>query len=192
MSNRAPTLAQRMKQIDKSKLKNKEKNKWELLRNQSILQQADWFKSNLYRLFQKHGRNLVKGTASDLPQGAILTDSVFTETELQYYIEFLQKMSMKKYKEDVTEVEVVKMLQNHNVKAYSTLKWLMKLIGFDYYYERILFRYQNQEQIANSKNLNAPAAIHNVIKVMVRSLQMYETIDQILLIFQLLAKIEVS
>jgi hypothetical protein len=29
----------------------------------------------------------------------------------------------------------------------------MKLIGFDYYYERILFRYQKQEQEHISKNL---------------------------------------
>ena len=27
------------------------------------------------------------------------------------------------------------------------------------------------------KNLDSPSAVHNVIKVMVRSLQMYETID---------------
>ena len=37
-----------------------------------------------------------------------------------------------------------------------------------------------------------PNTIHNVIKIMVRSLQMYETIDQIFLIFQLIGKIDVS
>jgi len=35
-----------------------------------------------------------------------------------------------------------RMLQTHTLGAQSTLRWLMKLIGFDYYYERILFRYQ--------------------------------------------------
>lgn len=63
-----------------------------------------------------------------------------------------------------------------------TLKWLMRLIGFDYYYERILFRYQKQPK----------SQLNNTIKVMVRSLQMYETIDQLLLAFSLLQKIDVK
>lgn len=95
---------------------------------------------------------------------------------------------MKKY--DVPSGEMAGILEGHNIKAYSTLKWLMRQIGFDYFYERILFRYQQSEQEQNSKNINSPATIHNVIKVMVRGLQMYETIDQILLIFSLLAKAE--
>ena len=62
----------------------------------------------------------------------------------------------------------------------------MKLISFDYYYERILLRYQKAEQDKTSKNLT----IQSVIKIMVRSLQMYETIEQIILIFTLLTKLE--
>lgn len=69
-------------------------------------------------------------------------DSVYTETELRYYIDFLRKMAMKKYREDTTIEEMKSILEGHNIKSYSTLKWLMKLIGFDYYYERILLRYQ--------------------------------------------------
>ena len=53
----------------------------------------------------------------------------------------------------------------------------MRLIGFDYYYERILFRYQKSEMDENQRNLNSTSTIHNVIKVMVRSLKMYDTID---------------
>jgi hypothetical protein len=79
--------------------------------------------------------------------------------------------------ERTPDPELRRMLQTHTVKAQSTLKWLMKLIGFDYYYERILFRYQQGEMDLNLKNLNSPNAVHNVIKVMVRGLQMYETID---------------
>jgi hypothetical protein len=73
------------------------------------------------------------------PQGSIVVDSVYTETELQYYIDFLRKMAMKKY--DMPKSEMQHLLEGHNIKSYSTLKWLMRLIGFDYYYERILFRY---------------------------------------------------
>jgi hypothetical protein len=116
----------------------------------------------------------------------IAVDSIYTETELRYYIELLSKLSMKKYSNEGLDKDLKKELESHNMKSQSTLKWLMRLIGFDYYYERILFRYQKQEQQEITKNLNSPQTIHNVIKVMVRSIQMYETIDQILLIFQLL------
>jgi len=44
--------------------------------------------------------------------------------------------------ERTPDPDLRRMLQTHTLKAQSTLKWLMKLIGFDYYYERILFRYQ--------------------------------------------------
>jgi hypothetical protein len=71
-----------------------------------------------------------------------MLDSVYTELELRYYIDFLEKMAMKKYRDDFnTQQEMTKALEGHNIKSYSTLRWLMKLISFDYYYERILFRY---------------------------------------------------
>jgi hypothetical protein len=31
----------------------------------------------------------------------IVADSVYTETELRYYIDFIEKMAMKKYREDL-------------------------------------------------------------------------------------------
>jgi len=62
----------------------------------------------------------------------------------------------------------------------------MKLLSFDYYYEKILLRYQQSEEEKASQNLS----VTSVIKVMVRSLQMYETIEQIILIFTLLGKVE--
>lgn len=47
-------------------------------------------------------------------------------------------MVNKKYEDEATNSgEIKHVLETHNTKAYSTLKWLMKLIGFDYYYERI-------------------------------------------------------
>jgi hypothetical protein len=67
---------------------------------------------------------------------------VYTEVELRYYIEFLRQMTMKKYRDDITAIEMEHILQGHNTKSYATLGWLMKLISFDYYYERILLRYQ--------------------------------------------------
>jgi hypothetical protein len=73
----------------------------------------------------------------------VMLDSVYTEVELRYYIDFLEKMAMKKYRDDFNaQQEMGKVLEGHNIKSYSTLRWLMKLISFDYYYERILFRYQ--------------------------------------------------
>lgn len=75
----------------------------------------------------------------------IAVDSVYTETELRYYIELLGKLAMKKYSSDGVDNSIKKELESHNVKSQSTLKWLMRLIGFDYYFERILFRYQRHE-----------------------------------------------
>jgi hypothetical protein len=84
--------------------------------------------------------NLMAATGGANPQ--IIIDSVYTETELKYYIDFMEKMTMKKYREDFsTKEELLSLLEGHNIKSYSTLRWLMKLISFDYYYERILFRY---------------------------------------------------
>ena len=131
----------------------KDQNKWEFLRNQCMLQQSDWYKSNLFQLYQKHGRQMLCDPLNIIsPSGAgsnqqIIIDSVYTETELKYYIDFLEKVTMKKYRDDITSTkgELGALLEGHNIKAYSTLKWLMKMINFDYYYERILFRYQESE-----------------------------------------------
>ena len=54
----------------------------------------------------------------------------------------------------------------------------MKMISFDYYFERIIMRYKEK-------------TINNVIKILVRSKKMYETVDLFLLVFQLNSKIEV-
>jgi hypothetical protein len=75
----------------------------------------------------------------------VIVDSVYTETELKYYIDVLQKVSRRMYEDQTPDPELRLMLQTHTVKAQSTLKWLMMMIGFDYYYERILFRYQSSE-----------------------------------------------
>jgi len=73
----------------------------------------------------------------------VMLDSVYTEVELRYHIDFLEKMAMKKYRDDFNaQQEMGKVLEGHNIKSYSTLRGLMKLISFDYYYERILCRYQ--------------------------------------------------
>ena len=45
---RGKTLTSKMKQLEKQRREMKDKNRWEFLRNQCILQQSDWFKSNLY------------------------------------------------------------------------------------------------------------------------------------------------
>jgi len=81
----------------------KDQNKWEFLRNQCMLQQSDWLKSNLYQLYTKHGRSMLNDPSTIMsPNGQqIMADSVYTETELRYYIDFLEKMAMKKYREDL-------------------------------------------------------------------------------------------
>ena len=85
---RVQTLTSRMKQMENSTQELKDKNKWEFMRNQCILQQADWSKSSLYQQFLKHGRSLLTRLAEQ-HSAAVLADSVYTETELHYYIDFL-------------------------------------------------------------------------------------------------------
>jgi len=40
------------------------------------------------------------------PKAANAEDIVYTEVELRYYIEFLRQMTMKKYRDDITPVEL--------------------------------------------------------------------------------------
>jgi hypothetical protein len=43
-----------------------------------------------------------------------MLDSVYTELELRYYIDFLEKMAMKKYRDDFnTQQEMTKALEGH-------------------------------------------------------------------------------
>ena len=49
--------------------------------------------------------------------GAIAADSVYTETELHYYIDLLRKISMNKYREATTESEMHDSLEAHNIKS---------------------------------------------------------------------------
>ncbi len=106
-----------------------------------MLSQSDWYKSNLFQLYLKFGRGLLRD-----PKGIGAEDQVYTEVELRYYIEYLRQMTMKKYRDDITPAEMEHILHGHNVKSYATLRWLMKLISFDYYYEKILLRYQQSEE----------------------------------------------
>lgn len=55
----------------------------------------------------------------------------------------------------------------------------MKSICLDYYFERVIIRYEEKN-------------IHNIIKMLVRAKKMYEAIDNILIIFKLTSKIEVN
>lgn len=85
--SKIPTLTDRVRKLDKQR------------GGKMMLQQGgDWAKSNLYQQFLKHGRTLTKSALGEAaPQGgkgAISVDSVYTETELRYYIEFLRKMTM--------------------------------------------------------------------------------------------------
>ena len=80
-SQRMPTLTDRVKKIEKDHREMMDKNRWEFLRNQCILQQSDWLKSNLYKSFLKNGRQLLKETSTE---SGIAVDSVYTETELRY------------------------------------------------------------------------------------------------------------
>jgi hypothetical protein len=45
-----------------------------------------------------HGRNLTKSSTDSGEMIAV--DSVYTETELRYYVELLRKIAMKKYGND--------------------------------------------------------------------------------------------
>jgi hypothetical protein len=66
-----------------------------------MLSQSDWGKSKLYQLYLKLGRGLLRD-----PKAAGAEDSVYTEVELRYYIEFLRQMNMKKYRDSVTQAEM--------------------------------------------------------------------------------------
>ena len=58
----------------------------------------DWSKSSLYQQFLKSG--LFKDSNS----------SIYSETEIQYFITIVRKMVKKKYKDDMTEEELKKIV----------------------------------------------------------------------------------
>jgi hypothetical protein len=63
-----------------------------------------------------HGRNLTKSSTDSGEMIAV--DSVYTETELRYYVELLRKIAMKKYGNDaIMEYQTRKELDSHNVKS---------------------------------------------------------------------------
>lgn len=61
---------------------------------------------------------------------------IYSETEIKYYITVLRKLNKKKY-DDITKDEIDKMIDQHYDKAMFTLKFLMKSICLDYYFERV-------------------------------------------------------
>ena len=85
-SKRGQTLTSKMKAAEKRRRDMKDKNRWEFLRNQCILQQSDWYKSSLYQAFLTSGRQLLRPQPEE---GTVMVDSVYTETELKYYIDVL-------------------------------------------------------------------------------------------------------
>ena len=50
----------------------------------------------------KHGRQMLSDPSNfNTPSGQpVMLDSVYTEVELRYHIDFLEKMAMKKYRDD--------------------------------------------------------------------------------------------
>eukprot|EP00347_Sterkiella_histriomuscorum_P011657 403371617 len=164
LGKKAPTLAERIKQLEQIQRRLKEQTFWENLRNQALIQQLDWSNSALYGQYKNKG--FFKEQNED----------IYSQTEVSYYITILRKLYKKKY-DDVTKEEIQKAIAQHYDKSILTLKTLMKQICLDYYFERVSMRYEEQN-------------IHNTIKILVRSKKMYDAIDNILIIFKLTANLE--
>ena len=96
-----PKYSQKLNAVKQVSESTRDPNKWEFLRNQCMLSQSDWYKSNLFQLYLKFGRTLLRD-----PKGIGAEDQVYTEVELRYYIEYLRQMTMKKYRDDITPAEM--------------------------------------------------------------------------------------
>ena len=130
-------------------------------------QNQDWIKSSIYWMFKEQGR--YKNENPD----------IYSESELRYYIAILNKLRKEKYKEDRTIEEKKSFIESHHKKAMMTLKILMRQLNLEYFYDRVELRYSDVK-------------VKVVVKALIRSLKLYEAIDNIILIFKLLNKKEVS
>lgn len=151
--------------MEENQRKFKQSHYWERLRNAVRSQNIDWSKSSLFEQYKNHGR------FKECEEG------VYNETELDYYITVLKKMNGQQYKEDVGYSN--ELVQLHHKKALNTLKFLMKQVNNEFYFERILLRYSDK-------------TVDTVIKLLVRGKKMYEAIDNVLLIFSVIQKRDVS
>ncbi|CDW91158.1 UNKNOWN [Stylonychia lemnae] len=129
LGKRCPTLAERIRNLEQIQRKLKEQQYWEGLRNYALIQQQDWSKSKLYDNYKQNGFFKEQN------------DDIYSETEVQYYITVLRKIHKKKY-DDMSNEEINKVIIQHFTKSSLTLKYLMRLICLDYYYERVNLRKQ--------------------------------------------------
>jgi len=96
MGKRVPTLAERIRMLEKNQTLIKELQHWEHLKNLALIQQADWSKSKIYSHYEEHGKQRIHNA------------NIYSETEIHYYITMLKKMIKKKYSEDLPKEELKK------------------------------------------------------------------------------------
>ena len=103
---------------------------------------------------------------------------MFTDVELQYFIQLIQKKDCKVGSEEVKEEHRHQIVLEYFNRSLYTLQALTKLLKIDFHYERLFSKYETSFKV------------DTVLLLMTRARKMYEALEMIVTTIKLLEKLK--
>ena len=103
---------------------------------------------------------------------------MYTDVELQYYMQLIQKKDCKINSDEVKEENRTKIILEYFNRSLYTLQALCQVLKIDFHYDFIFKRYELSYKV------------DTVLKIMTRARKMYQAIEMILTIIKLIEKLK--
>ena len=107
----------------------------------------------------------------------VTADKMYTDVELQYYMQLIQRKHCKENSKEVQEENREKIVLEFFNRSLYTLQALTKLLKIDFHYDRMFQKYEFDY------------SVYTVLMLMTRSRKMYHAIEMILTIIKLIEKL---
>lgn len=155
------------------------KAKWD--KEREMMRNVDWEDSDLFEAF-KESRATKQPIERVLQQFATLqtatAEKMYTDVELQYFINLIQKKDCKKDSEEVQAENRSEIVLKYFNRALYTLQALTKLLKVDFHYEKVFRKYETEY------------TVDTVLMLMMRARKMYHAIEMIFTIIKLIEKLK--
>ena len=108
-------------------------------------------------------------------------DLMYTDVELQYFMQLIRKRDCKENSDEVQEENRAKIVTEYFDRSLYTMQGLTKLLRIEFHYER---QYKKYEILKTSITTEA------VLMLMTRARKLYTAIETIMTMFKLLDRLK--
>lgn len=140
-----------------------------ITRMEELKNAADWAETPIFYMYERHGRWVHQDT------------TIYSDVECKQLYSLFKSMRGNEVNAADIVAEQEKLIAEHEVKTFRTCEVLMKQLGQLLFWENLKAKYARRT-----------TGLDDLSKVMARNLKMYALIDQVMKIYDLINKIEVS